>query len=232
MPGLRAGAGAPARDRPDAARTGVRYEAPDGLRERILAAIAAEPQRAAAADIGAAGAGGEPGELVAQAVPACTGARSRARSSRARRGDRAAARRSGPVALTDELVTGHVRSLMVDHLTDVAASDRHTVKPWFNGKLDFAPPVADLAKGNFPLTGGRLDYIGGRPVAALVYGRRAHVINVFVSTAAPAGPATLSHGGYNVVRWRSDDLTFWAVSDLNLRELEEFGAAFRERTQG
>ena len=122
--------------------------------------------------------------------------------------------------------------MMLDHLVDVPSSDQHTVKPWFNGKLDFAPPVVDLANRDFPLAGGRLDYIGGRPVAALVYGRRAHVINVFVSTAAPGGPATLTHGGYNVVRWQSDDLTFWAVSDLNLRELEEFGTAFRDRTRG
>ena len=180
---------------------------------------------------GAAGAGGGPAELVAPAVPACTGARSRARSGRARRGDRAAARRSGPVRPADELVAGHVRSLMADHLLDVPASDRHTVQPWFNGKLDFAPGRRPRRR-DYALAGGRLDYVSGRPVAALVYRRRAHLINLFVSTAAPAGPVTLSHGGYNVVRWRSDDLAFWAVSDLNLRELEEFGAAFRDRTRG
>jgi len=131
----------------------------------------------------------------------------------------------------DELVEGHVRSLMVDHLTDVASSDRHTVRPWFDGKLDFAPTVTDLASAGFPLLGGRLDYLGGRPVAALVYGRQKHLINVFVwpteSTDAPRGAPTAVHG-YNVVGWTSQGMTYWAVSDLNATELGELASRLRE----
>jgi anti-sigma factor RsiW len=128
--------------------------------------------------------------------------------------------------LEQELISGHVRSLMASHLTDVATSDQHTVKPWFNGRLDFAPPVIDLANTGFPLAGGRLDYIGGRAVAALVYKRRGHVINLFVWPKTEVGsnmPVQVSTGeGYNIQHWAGGGMTFWAVSDLNATELQEF----------
>jgi anti-sigma factor RsiW len=124
--------------------------------------------------------------------------------------------------LGDELVSAHVRSLLVSHLTDVASSDQHTVKPWFLGKLDFAPPVIDLAQLNFPLQGGRLDYIGGRVVPALVYRRRGHVINLFIWPQRKMEGAPQTLDGYHIVSWVQDDFAFAAVSDLNLAELQTF----------
>jgi anti-sigma factor RsiW len=127
--------------------------------------------------------------------------------------------------LAEEVIAGHVRSLMADHLTDVPSSDQHTVKPWFEGKLDFSPRVADLTQKGFTLEGGRLDYIGNKAVAALVYQRRKHFINLYVWLTAP-GPAlagkTWTRQGYNLVRWTDSDMTYWAVSDVSPAELEEF----------
>ena len=136
-------------------------------------------------------------------------------------------------SIVDEIVSSHVRSLMADHLTDVPSSDRHTVKPWFDGKLDFAPAVADLADHGFPLVGGRLDYARNRPTAALVYARQKHFINLFVWPAAQqkdGNPGQWSRHGFNVVHWNGHEMSYWAVSDLNTAELEEFAGLIRERT--
>jgi len=128
-------------------------------------------------------------------------------------------------AMVDEVVGSHVRSLMADHLFDVQSSDQHTVKPWFLGRLDFSPPVVDLAAAGYPLAGGRLDYLGGRPVAALVYQHNKHVINLLV---APERGETFSAvsrrsvRGFHVRHWVRDGMAFWAVSDLNEVEIGEF----------
>jgi anti-sigma factor RsiW len=132
-------------------------------------------------------------------------------------------------AIVDEVIDGHVRSLMAEHLLDVRSSDRHTVKPWFLGRLSFSPPVADLADAGFPLIGGRLDYLSGQPVAALVYERRKHTINLFIAadTAATTEFKARSARGFHVHHWVRDGMSFWAVSDLNDAELKEFTLALR-----
>ncbi len=126
--------------------------------------------------------------------------------------------------LADEVVSSHVRSLMVNHIADVASSDQHTVKPWFNGKLDFSPTVADFTAQGFPLIGGRLDYLGGRPVAAVVYRHRQHLINEYVwpagdGKASETAVQTSMRQGYNVVRWTRSGMVYWVVSDLNPHDL-------------
>jgi anti-sigma factor RsiW len=203
------------------ARPELGYRAPASLRDQILQSISSEPQKATARIVSSNGAargkwfaGGAATALAASlalflAVP-----------------------QLATPSLQDEVVAGHVRSLLASHLTDVQTSSRHVVKPWFAGKIDFAPPVVDLADLGFPLVGGRLDYLHGRVVPALVYRRQLHTINLFVRPASPgSSPLSLStrHESYSVVRWRSDGLEFWAVSDVELNQLELFEHLFLQR---
>jgi anti-sigma factor RsiW len=135
--------------------------------------------------------------------------------------------------LTDSVIASHIRALQPGHLMDIVSTDQHTVKPWFNGRLDYSPPVKDLASEGFPLVGGRLDYLDGRPVAALAYRRAQHVIDLYVwpsgrGIAAPSGGG--EHNGYNYVRWSQNGMEFWAVSDVNQAELGEFAERWRAAT--
>jgi anti-sigma factor RsiW len=139
---------------------------------------------------------------------------------------------TGADSVMAAVVDGHVRSLMADHLFDVQSTDQHTVKPWFAGKLDFSPPVSDLAPLGYPLVGGRLDYVSGRPVAALVYQRQKHAINVFVWPASESAPATIttrSVRGFHLRHWIRDGMSFWVVSELNDAELTEFARALQQQ---
>lgn len=131
--------------------------------------------------------------------------------------------------IAEQVITGHARSVLATRLVEVASSDQHTVKPWLSSKLDFSPPVPELAGAGFPLAGGRLDYLDNRPVAALVYHYRQHVINLFVWPDAKSGrsrPVALSKHGYNVLRWTEAGMTFWAISDVNATELKTFTEAY------
>jgi len=128
-----------------------------------------------------------------------------------------------------EIVSAHLRSLQAGHLIDVVSSDQHTVKPWFNGKLDVSPPVIDLTAQGFTLIGGRLDYVDARAIGAVVYRRRQHVINLFVSQTANTEQLkarTDTIQGFNIRRWGERGLNFWAVSDIGADELNEFGETF------
>ena len=132
---------------------------------------------------------------------------------------------SAPVG--DDLVSGHIRALQPGHLTDVLSADQHTVKPWFDGRLDYAPPVRDLAASGFPLVGGRLDYLEKRPVAALVYRRDKHVIDLFVWPGTDTHASSRSVQGYNIVSWGSDGMVFRAISDLAPADLAAFAQNWR-----
>jgi anti-sigma factor RsiW len=127
--------------------------------------------------------------------------------------------------IVDQVVASHVRSLLAAHLVDVVSSDQHTVKPWFDGKIDFAPEVRDLSANGFPLVGGRLDYLDGKTVVALVYQRNKHPINLFITpepTSRSTSPTVVTRRGYNVFSWTNNGMKCWAVSDLNQAELREF----------
>ncbi len=132
--------------------------------------------------------------------------------------------------LVDEIVATHVRSLITNRLTDVESSDQHTVKPWFNGKVDFSPPVKDLAAQGFPLVGGRLDYVDGRPIAALLYRHRQHWISVFMwpeQSGKDSAPRGISKRGYDITQWSAEGLRFYVVSDIASPELGQLVTLLR-----
>jgi len=145
-------------------------------------------------------------------------------------------RPKGPSAeelVAPEVIANHVRSLMEpNHRVDVPSSDQHTVKPWFNGKLDFSPPVENPLDEGFPLVGGRLDYLGGRSVAALVYQRRQHYINLFIFPSKDAqdlAEKSVKRQGYNLIHWDKSGMEYWAISDLNEAELRQFAEIIQNR---
>jgi anti-sigma factor RsiW len=132
--------------------------------------------------------------------------------------------------LADEVVESHVRSLQLGHLEDVQSTDQHTVKPWFDGKIDFAPPVTDFTAQGFPLVGGRLDYLDHHNVAALVYQRRKHIINVFIwpdETRTTEEPSTETIDGYNIIHWRQNAMNFWMISDVSADDEKQLTALLR-----
>ena len=137
-------------------------------------------------------------------------------------------------SVRDAVIAAHVRSLLANHLTDVASSDQHTVKPWFQGKLDYSVSVTDWAAEGYPLVGGRLDYVEDTPAAALVYRRAQHVVNLFVWPSKRAGDEPLQHvsrRGYGAYSWTKDGMHYWAVSDLNDTELQKFVELVRGRRE-
>jgi anti-sigma factor RsiW len=131
--------------------------------------------------------------------------------------------------VAEQVIADHARAMLGGHLVEVVSSDQHTVKPWLSSKLDFSPPVTDLASAGYPLAGGRLDYLDSRPVAALVYRYRLHVINLFVWPDEKSGriaPRALSKNGYNMLHWTDAGMTFWAISDVNPAELRSFAETY------
>ena len=139
-------------------------------------------------------------------------------------------RDSASDTLAQELLSSHLRSLVGTHLLDVPSSDQHTVKPWFNGKLNFSPDVRDFSSQGFRLVGGRIEYVDDRPVAALVYQRRQHFINLFIwpaTSSSHGGYSDMKRSGYNLVTWTENGMTCWAVSDLQTSELEQFAKRYQ-----
>jgi anti-sigma factor RsiW len=209
-----------------------RLTAPDVLRARIRAAIASTPS-GDAIDRSPAAAPQQTERRVpwsrvgswaaALLFAAALGSGATLAAARGRAG--------GNASIASEVLASHVRSLMPEHLTDVRSNDQHNVKPWFNGRLDYSPTVPRLEEQGFPLIGGRMDYLGGRPVAVVVYGRRQHVINVFswpsTETALPREMSTKN--GYTMIHWRSEGAEHWVLSDLNAAELQSFAGLLQGR---
>jgi anti-sigma factor RsiW len=129
-----------------------------------------------------------------------------------------------------EIVSSHVRSLQPGHLTDVQTTNQHIVKPWFNGRIDFSPPVPELADAGFPLAGGRLDSINGRTVAAIVYHRRLHTVNLYVWPAKDAAERSFVKDGFAVKEWSRNGLRYAAISDIPASELQQFHKLFEQRS--
>ncbi|MGI8524732.1 MAG: anti-sigma factor family protein [Pseudolabrys sp.] len=187
------------------------YTAPASLRARVGQAVPGPARASRRAVLGGFAAGATVSALPASGVLVL------------------ALRKDDQARILNETVSAHLRSLQADHLIDVQSSDQHTVKPWFNGRLDVAPPVIDLTAQGFTLIGGRLDYIDAKPVAVIVYRRRIHVINLFVApeSASTRRTATMSNlHGFNVRSWSENGFALWAVSDINADELAEFGEKF------
>ena len=197
-------------------RQGIRshapyYRAPDGLRDRVRASLRQAERRPANSWRAIA--------IAAAILLAISAAFNIALMK---------SRTAGGDVIAGNILASHIRSLMGTHLLDVPSTDQHTVKPWFNGKLDFSPDVRDFAAQGYPLIGGRMDYIDGHPAAALVFQRRKHIVNVFTwPSNAPDGDAGLSRNGYQIVHWSRGGMTYWAVSDLNSGELSQFAALYR-----
>ena len=193
------------------------YNAPGGQRDAVTAALRGRAERERRA------AGGWAWRWVAVAACVLLAASATWNVARWRAG-------TAENTVADAVLSNHIRSLLAAHLVDVPSSDQHTVKPWFAGKLDFAPVVKDLAGEGFPLEGGRMEYLDGRRVAALVYRRRQHVINLFTWPAekARAGETRVSRDGYNLLEWTDGPMRYWAVTDAARAELERFGEAYRK----
>ena len=198
----------------------IRYPAPDVLKARIRADVAAvasgpsaHPSRAARAT---------PAWVRMAVVASFTAVASSVITL-------GVARSSAAGSMSDQVFVSHIRSLMPGHLTDVASTAQHEVKPWFNGRVDFAPAVPNLDSAGFPLLGGRLDYVDGHPAAVVVYGRRKHIINVFSWPMARGDqpPKSFTRNGYNVVHQRQGGIDQWLVSDLNDTELEDLARRLR-----
>jgi len=193
------------------AGAGLRYTAPPALRRRIEAALPQPQAPSRRAVLRGFAMGSAVSAIAATGLVAII-----LRNDDAQR-------------IESEIVSAHLRSLQAGHLTDVISTDQHTVKPWFNGRLDVAPPVVDLTAQGFTLIGGRLDYVDARAIGAIVYRRRAHVINLFVAQTASTEPRAArieTIQGFNIRRWSERGLNYWAVSDIAADELAEFGEKF------
>ncbi|MBR0987689.1 anti-sigma factor family protein [Bradyrhizobium liaoningense] len=204
------------------ADTNLRYVAPTSLRNKIEASLPKpQPQPSRRSVLRGFAMGSAVSALAATGIVAIV------------------LRQDDQQRILSEVVSAHLRSLQAGHLTDVVSTDQHTVKPWFNGKLDVAPPVIDLTAQGFTLVGGRLDYIDARAIGAVVYKRRQHVINLFVaqtSSTEHRPPKTQTMQGFNCRRWGNRGLNFWAVSDVGADELAEFvdkfEAAMKSNVEG